>query len=129
MISFRNAKKIFSDEDVRLNKRKDSVHLPKKMLNESLDPTYSNNDIAQIAHEGAASLEGHEPDGVTESLVLLGEVLGFHRAPKLFQSSPIEIRGDVGKETMGAVRFGPSLPCDPTQDTLINISGQLKQPG
>jgi hypothetical protein len=122
MISFRNVRKILSDEDVRVSKRAESVRTLKKMLIDGLDLTYSEEDIDKIAYEGAASLEGKDTGGVLESLNLLSEVLGFQKAPKLFQSAHSEIRGDVEKGPGGEIRFGPAVIYDQTQYTLKYIS-------
>jgi hypothetical protein len=122
MISFRNARKILSDSDVRVSKRTDSVRTLKKMLIYGLDLTYTEDDIDKITYEGAASLEGNDTGGVLESLILLSEVLGFQKAPKLFQSAPSEIRGDVGKGSGGEIRFGPAFMYDQTHNSLKFIS-------
>jgi len=122
MISFRNARKILSDKDVRVSKRTDSVRALKKMLIDGLDLTYSEDDIDKIAYEGAASLEGNDTGGVMESLTLLSELLRFQQAPKLYQSASSEIRGDVGKGAGGVIHFGPAFIYDQTHDTLKYIS-------
>ena len=122
MISFHNARKILSDQDVRVSKRTDSVRTLKKMLIDGLDLSYSEDDIDKIAYEGAASLEGNDTAGVMESLTLLSEILRFQKAPKLFQSASGEVRGDVAKSADGVVRFGPAFIYDRTHDTLKYIS-------
>jgi hypothetical protein len=122
MISLRNARKILSDSDVRVSKRTDSVRTLKKMLIDGLDLHYTDADIDGIAYEGAASLDGNDADGVLESLTLFSEILGFKKAPKLFQSALIEIRGDVGKGSGGEIQFGPAFMYDQTHSSLKFIS-------
>lgn len=125
MISLRNAKKILSDSDVLMSKRVDSVRTLKKTLIEGLDLTYTDADIDGIAYEGAASLDGNEPDGVLESLNLFSEILGFQQAPKLFQVAACDIRGDLRKGPAGEMRFGPAIVYDRSQHRVKLISATL----
>ena len=125
MISLRNIKKILSDNDVRVSKRADSVRTVKKMLTDGLDLSYTDADIDGIAYEGAASLEGADREGVLESLALLSEILGFKKAPELFQSPHCEIRGDAEKGPGGEIKFGPAFIYDQMNDTLKFISSPI----
>lgn len=125
MISLRNARKILSDNDVLVSKRVDSVRTVKKMLVDQLDLTYTDDDIAQIGYEGAASLEGKDMDGVLESLALFSEILGFQKAPKLFQSAHCKIKGELGKGAAGETRFGPVVLYDQTNDSLRFIASPV----
>ena len=122
MISFRNARKILSDNDVRVSKRKDSVYTMKKMLIDGLDLSYTDADIDGIAYEGAASLEGKDGDGVIQSLALFSEILGFKKAPKLFQAPHYEIQGNFEKGAGGELIFGPAYMYDKMKDSLKFIS-------
>ncbi len=125
MISLRNVMKILSDSDVRVSKRTDSVRTLKKMLIDGLDLTYTDADIDGIAYEGAASLEGNDAEGVLESLTLFGEILGFQKAPKLFQSSHCDIRGDLEKGSAGEMHFGPAFVYDQTHNSFKFISSTI----
>jgi hypothetical protein len=118
MISIRNARKILSDGDVRVSKRTDSVRIVKKMLIDGLDLTYTNADIAGIADDGAVSLESKDMDGVMQCLTLFSEMLGFQKAPKLFQSSHCEIRGNLERGSGVEMQFGPVFMYDLKHDLL-----------
>lgn len=125
MVSFRNARKILSDGDVRVSKRTDSVRTVKKMLIDGLDLSYTDADIDGIAYESAASLEGIDMDGVLQNLTLFSEILGFQKAPKLFQAAHCEIRGDLEKGPEGEMRFGPAFIYDKMHDSLKFISSKI----
>jgi hypothetical protein len=125
MISIRNARKILSDNDVRVSKRTDSVRTVKNMLLDRLDLSYSDADIDGIAYEGAASLEGKDTDGVLQSLSLFSEILGFQNAPKLFQSSDCEIKGSLEMGSGGEMRFGPNFIYDKDHNSLKFISSKI----
>ena len=125
MISIRNARKILTDSDVLVSKRTDSVRTVKKLLIGQLDLTYTDDDIARIGYEGAASLEGKDLDGVRESLTLFGEILGFQNAPKLFQSAHCKIKGELGKDAAGETQFGPAVIFDEANDSLRFIASPV----
>ncbi|MBL0714504.1 MAG: hypothetical protein JJV98_12470 [Desulfosarcina sp.] len=118
LISIRNARKILSDGDVMVSKRTDSVRIVKKMLIDGLDLNYTNADIAGIADDGAVSLESKDVDGVMQCLTLFSEMLGFQKAPKLFQSSHCEIRGNLEKGSGVEIQFGPVFMYDLKHDSL-----------
>lgn len=52
VVSFRNARKILSDGDVRVSKRTNPVRIVKEMLIDELDLSYTDADIDGIAYEG-----------------------------------------------------------------------------
>ena len=125
MISFRNVRKILSDDDVRVSKRVDSVNTVKQMLIDGLDLTYTEEDINGIAYEGAASLEGGDMDGVLESLALLSEILGFKKAPKLFQSPGCEIRGELEKGGGVEMQYGPAFIYQESSNSLKFVASKI----
>lgn len=118
MISIRNAIKILNDSDVRLSKRDESVATVERMLIEKLDLNYQAADIADIARDGVAALEGGYVEGVLESLLLLGELLGFGPAPKQLQAAHREISGAKSKGEAGEAVFGPAVIYDKLHNTL-----------
>jgi hypothetical protein len=95
------------------------------MLIDRLDLSYSDADIDGIAYDGAASLEGKDMDGALQSLALFSEILGFQKAPKLFQSAHCEIRGNLEKGSGGEMRFGPAYIYDKEHDSLKFISSEI----
>jgi hypothetical protein len=122
MISIRNAIKILSDKDVRLSKRENSVQTVRHMLTNRLDLSYETADIAEIANDGAASLERKYADGIIESLTFFSEILGFKKAPQIFQAKHCEIRGYLENGTEGETLFGPVFIYDKMNDALKLLS-------
>lgn len=118
MISIKNAKKILSDNDVRVSKRADSVRTVKQMLIDNLDLTYTDADIAGIANEGSSALENGDMEDVMLSLKLFSELLGFKTAPKLFRSAHCEIQGRLDKGAAGEMQFGPASIYDKDKNSL-----------
>jgi hypothetical protein len=125
MISIRNAMKILNDGDVRVSKREDSVQTVRQMLTSRLDLNYEASDIAGIADDGTASLENKYAEGVLESLTLFSVLLGFKKAPKIFQASHCDIRGNLEKGTAGETMFGPAYIYDNMHDALKFIPSKI----
>ena len=118
MVNIRNARKILSDNDVRLSKRKDSVRTVENMLTAGLDLSYTDADIAGIAMDGITAIEHNDADGVMQSLSLFSELLGYRKPPKLFHADGCDIRGRVEKAADGGDRFGPSFMYDKVNNSL-----------
>ena len=93
MVSIRNAIKILSDSDVVISKREESVNTIRKQSIDLLDLSFNKSDLEDIEKEGSASLENAYADGVTESLSLFAELLGFSSPPKAFKMRHCEIMG------------------------------------
>lgn len=103
MISIRNAIKILNDKDVVLAKRADTVNLLKHDLIDKLDLSFTAEDVSKIVEDGAASLEKAYGPGVEESLVLLAEIMGYRKAPKVLTVNHHLILGSDAKRQ----GFGP----------------------
>lgn len=56
------------------------------------------------------------------SIILSGEILGFQKAPKLFQAPHYEIQGNRDKGAGGELLFGPAYMYDKMHDSLKFIS-------
>lgn len=125
MISIRNAIKILNDSDVRVSKRGESVETVRRMLTGRLDLSYNAADIAGIADEGSRSLENDNFEGVSRSLMLFSELLGFSKAPKLFQVAHCDIRGNVERGTGDKMLFGPAVIFDKMHDALKMITSKI----
>ena len=107
MLSIRKIIKILNDKDVVVSRREESV---KKIQQESaatLDLTFEESDIAQIAIEGFASLESNYPDGVVECLDMFAELLGYKSPPKAFKLHHHKIIGAREKKASGEIVYGP----------------------
>ena len=109
MVSIRNAIKILSDSDVVISKREESVNTIQKESIDLLDLSFNKSDLKEIEKEGSASLENAYADGVTESLSLFAELLGFSPPPKAFKMRHCEITGQLTRKDSGEMVFGPAI--------------------
>jgi hypothetical protein len=109
MVSIRNAIKILKDSDVKISIKDASVKTIQKECIETLDLSYHEADLEEIARDGAASLENNYVEGVRESLVLFGELLGYRPPPKAFSIRHHEIFGAITEKEAGELLYGPSV--------------------
>lgn len=109
MISIRNALKILNDTDVLICKKGDSVKFFQNELIEALDLSFGRQDLQEIEKDGIASLERGYADGVTQTLELFSELLGFSPLPKELAVSGNIIIGQSGKKDSGETLFGPFI--------------------
>ena len=107
MISIRNAFKILNDKDVVVAKRSDTVRKIGEELIDSLDLSYTLDDVTAIINDGAASLQKEYGDGVAECLLVLAEILGYEKAPKALSQKHYIIWGASDHQEGGGVFFGP----------------------
>ena len=107
MISIRNARKILNDQDVLICKKGDSVKFFQNELIAMLDLSFDRSDLQEIEKDGVASLERGYADGITETLELFSELLGFSPLPKDFRISNNIIIGQSDIKESGETRFGP----------------------
>ncbi len=106
MISIRNIRRILNDADVVVRKKTESVSVIQAAALARLDLSYSPEDIAAIALDGAASLESRYAEGVVEALDLLAEVLGYVPPPPPFAAAHHQIRARVARPA-GELCCGP----------------------
>jgi hypothetical protein len=90
-----------------------------------LDLEYSESDIADIAAEGAASLENGYAEGVQESLRLFAELLGLVPAPKAFALKHHDIYGTIAIKPDGETTLGPLVIFSRVHGTLTCLEGPL----
>lgn len=107
MLSLRNIKRILSDKDVVVSRKEESIERLRAECLATLDLSYSESDIADMARSGFASMESTYPEGVIESLDMFAELLGYHPAPKIFQIRHHHIMGALDKRESGELIFGP----------------------
>jgi len=107
MVSIRNVIKILKDSDVKISIKDVSVKSVQKECIDRLDLSYNAADIEEIARDGAASLENKYIEGVTESLALLAELLGYQPPPKAFRIRHCKIFGAVADGRAGEIQYGP----------------------
>jgi len=125
MVNIRNAIKILNDKDVVMSKKEASLGTIQKICIGELNLDFSPSDIADIAGEGAASLENGYAEGVQESLMLLAELLGMVPAPKVFALKHHDIYGMVSEKPGGEITLGPLVIFSRVHDTLTCLEGPL----
>jgi hypothetical protein len=106
MVSIRNAIKILNDKDVVISSKNETLRRLQSELIESLDLSYTPEDIAALETDGRQALKSGYADGVTEILNLFAELLGFEKAPKVFQAPHHHVWGAPQKDEGGDVRMG-----------------------
>lgn len=109
MISIRNARKILNDTDVLVCKKGDTVSFFQNELISKLDLSFEKTDLLEIENDGVASLERGYSDGITQTLELYSELLGFSPLPKEFMLGNCLVIGQSGKTESGETRYGPFI--------------------
>jgi hypothetical protein len=107
MVSFRNAIKILNDKDVVVSRKAETVARIHKELIGSLDLSFTSVDIESLASDGCEALKNGYTDGVVELLSLFAELLGFQKAPKIFQLAHHHIWGALEQPKAEEICFGP----------------------
>ena len=125
MISIRNVVKILKDDDVVVSKKTDSVKAVRKEAIETLDLSYTNEEIDAIRLDGAASLESGYADGIIESLDIFSELLGYQPPPRAFTLPHHQISGDRPGGTGNELRYGPMVLFSRVHQTLKMIDTPL----
>ena len=125
MISIRNAFKILNDTDVVVTKGPETLQAIQKECIDLLDLSYQKADLVAIAEDGAASLENAYQDGVIESLVLFGELLGFQDPPKDLMHEHLFIIGLSTQKPQEGAYYGPLVLYDKIHNNLKFIDKKL----
>lgn len=126
MISIRNAIKILSDTDVVAGKRKESVEYIQKDCIDSLDLSFNESDIHAIENEGAAALSGEDAGGVTETLSLFAEILGYRPPPEILMMYDNEIICAIEERASGEKVYGPIVMYNKRKNIIRLIGDQIK---
>lgn len=109
MISIRNAIRILNDKDVVVSRKADTVRRIQSELIESLDLSYTADDITSLADDGMEAIKNKYADGVIDIMALFAELLDFVKAPKAFQIAHHHIWGKLDKSDKGERLFGPMV--------------------
>jgi hypothetical protein len=125
MANIRNIIKILKDSDVKLSRKAESVKAIQSECIDQLDLSFKPSDIEEIAKDGAVSLESGYAEGVTESLVLLAELLGYQPPPKVFRARHHEILGALSKKDAGEILYGPIVIFSLSGNSLKLINDQI----
>ena len=125
MVSIRNVIKILKDSDVKISIKDESVKTVQNECIDQLDLSYNAADIEDITKDGASSLENKYSEGVTESLTLLSELLGYQPPPKAFKIRHCEVFGAVAEGRAGEIKYGPSVIFSRIDSSLMLIEEQI----
>ena len=126
MVSIRNAIKILNDGDVKKSKKEASVFYVKEKLMESLDLTYTENDVREIGNEGAGALAAKDEEGIFDCIALYTEMLGLVSMPKTFVPDNVLMMTEIKKQGMRTF-FGPILIFDFIDKILLLIDKRLNK--
>ncbi|CAD7837464.1 MAG: hypothetical protein [Olavius algarvensis Delta 4 endosymbiont] len=125
MVKIRNIIKILNDKDVVASKKGDSVETVRLDCIATLDLTYASADIEDIAKQGSAALENGYQEGVTETLELFAELLGWARPPAPLKVAHQIIFGEMEPASAGDPAFGPLVLFDRVHTTLKLIDTRI----
>jgi hypothetical protein len=107
MVSIRNAIKILNDKNVVVSRKAETLQRVQQDLVKALDLSFTAADIASLASEGSQALENGYAEGVAEVLTLFADLLGYSKAPKIFQIPHHQIWGALQQAGTGGQLFGP----------------------
>jgi hypothetical protein len=118
IISIRNALKIMNDSDVVISRREKSVEAIQNECIETLDLSFTLNDLDEIEKEGAAAFRTSDSEGVIQTISLFSELLDYGPPPGRGKKTGFFIRGAVQKTDDRSIRFGPAAVYDPLNNDL-----------
>jgi hypothetical protein len=109
MISIRNAIKILNDTPVVAFRKAEAVDRIRAEILDTLDLSFSADDIDSLAGDGRAALQNSYEQGLLETLDLFAELLGYQKAPRPFQLAHHMMWGRLGKSGSAEATFGPMV--------------------
>jgi hypothetical protein len=118
MLSLRNAIKILNDKNVVISRKAETVRHVQTELIDGLDLSYTPADIDAMAEDGLQALKNKYAQGVIEIMALFVELLGFVKAPKMFQMVHHHIWGGLTRSDEGQRLFGPAVIFDLMHNSL-----------
>ncbi len=125
MVNIRNVVKILSDKDVKESQKEDSVQTVQTACLEGLDLSFSPPDIQAIAADGQTALETGDPDGVTETLSLFSELLGWSSLSEALEIGGHHIVGETARGGPGETLYGPMVLFDPRHNRIRLVKGPV----
>jgi hypothetical protein len=125
MVSIRNMIKILKDSDVKISTKGESVKTVQKECIELLDLSYNEADIEEISKDGKASLESGYAEGISESLILFSELLGYQPPPKAYRIRHYEISGAMAEKKAGEILYGPIVIFSRIDNSLKLIEASI----
>ena len=125
MVSIRNAIKILSDKDVVVSMKTDTLAWVQNQLIDGLDLSYEDADIDALARDGGESLRNAYTDGIVEVMTLFCDLLGYAKAPKVFQLPHTHIWGGMDRSGKAAERMAPAIVYSLVRNTLNLLNGPI----
>lgn len=109
MISIRNAIKILNDAPVVAFRKAESVDQIRSKILDTLDLSFTAEDIDSLAGDGRAALKHQYEEGLLEALAVFAELLGYQKAPRPFRLAHHMIWGRLSKAGSAETGFGPMV--------------------
>ncbi len=125
MISIRNAKKILSDQDVKLFRKEASIEAVKRACLSVIDPNFTGEDIRALSAEGREALTLGDTDGVLDVLDLFRELLRLSAPPNAFTPTGVTAWGRIARNDRNETTFGPAVLFDPLENRLMYIDNSV----
>ncbi|MBL0713675.1 MAG: hypothetical protein JJV98_08230 [Desulfosarcina sp.] len=110
MLNIRNVIKILNDADVVICKKGESIRTIQEELIAGLDLHFEAADIKAIYDDGRVSLESKYAEGIEETLLLFGELLGYTSPPAALRLAHHLVLGQSSSPPGKA--FGPAVLFD-----------------
>ena len=109
MVKPRNIIKILRDSDVKVSRKAESLKTVQAECIVRLDLSFTPEDINDLRRDGIASLQSNYAEGVTETLALFAELLGYRPPPQPFQVPHCTVYAAVYRKESGEEQVGPAV--------------------
>ncbi|MFH1156213.1 MAG: hypothetical protein V1793_20595 [Pseudomonadota bacterium] len=119
MISIRNAVKILSDSDVLVSKKGDTLSGVKDELLDSLDLTWTMDELEGLIADLKDALARQDSDAVDLEIRLFAEIFEYQRPPEAFGLGRFNLWGRVVRDPSNEFLFGPVLVHVPDTGRLL----------
>lgn len=126
MVSFRNARRILSDKDVVVSKKKDSVESIRKECIGRLDLSHTAADIDKICDDARIALGIGDSEGVLEALLLFSELTEYEKAPAILRKADMAVYVTKGKSETGETVFSSLVVYSPSYNFLKLIEDEVR---
>jgi hypothetical protein len=124
MISIKNVIKILNVKDILLCNGRDAVDYVQNLAIQSLDFSFDEKDVDDMAEEGVEALVRADSDGVMEILDLFVELLGYRAVPAAVLVNDYVMFGSHHDLEGGREAFGPII----MYNDKTNILRLIKDP-
>lgn len=125
MVNLRNIVKILKDSDVKISRKDASLETVLEDCLDTLDLSYTADDIHEIAAEGKAALEQGDTDEVTLVLKMLSELTDFQPEPAALKHPDHLICGRLAPTGDHGQLFGPFWFFNAGQNRLGMVTASI----